>query len=207
MFKSASSSSRAERGPRPGLRQFKQSLRAPPSCPWFFAVPSGHVVGKAKQCGLTSRSSGEPPACHLAREAQLVILHLAGQPPRRCLPLNSNVLREEMNRVIKCCLLLLLLSCANVRGSALIGTWQTGVIESEWGACRITATYHEDGEFEGTVYFIEGGGSEQLQGSYVVHGDTILRDIDGKTVEAQFEINGNSMRQVIGDEVYTFTRK
>ncbi len=40
---------------------------------------------------LTPRSSGEPTACRLAREAALVIIGLAGQSSHRRLPLSSNV--------------------------------------------------------------------------------------------------------------------
>ena len=47
--------------------------------------------------GLTLRSSGEPPAWHLAREAPWFIMRLAGQAPRRCLQLSSNV-RPHMTR-------------------------------------------------------------------------------------------------------------
>jgi hypothetical protein len=51
------------------------------------------------RCGLTLRSSGEPPAWHLARDAPLVILRLAGQAPCRRLPLSSNV-RRRMPEVL-----------------------------------------------------------------------------------------------------------
>ena len=45
----------------------------------------------ATECGPTLRSSGQPPAWHLAREALQVIIRLAGQAPHRRLPLSSNV--------------------------------------------------------------------------------------------------------------------
>ena len=45
----------------------------------------------AAKCGLTLRSSGPPPAWHLAREAIQVIIRLAGQAPIRWCPLSSNV--------------------------------------------------------------------------------------------------------------------
>ncbi len=44
-----------------------------------------------RRWGLTPRSSGEPTACRLAREAVLVIIGLAGQSSHRRLPLSSNV--------------------------------------------------------------------------------------------------------------------
>ncbi len=44
---------------------------------------------------LTPRSSGEPTACRLAREAVLVIIGLAGQSSHRRLPLSSNVRLHE----------------------------------------------------------------------------------------------------------------
>ena len=44
-----------------------------------------------KKCGLTLRSSGPPPAWHLAREAIQVIIRLAGHAPTRRRPLSSNV--------------------------------------------------------------------------------------------------------------------
>jgi hypothetical protein len=40
---------------------------------------------------LTLRSSGPPPAWHLAREAMQCIIRLAGQAPRQWCPLSSNV--------------------------------------------------------------------------------------------------------------------
>ena len=43
------------------------------------------------RCGLTLRSSGPPPAWHLAREPLQVIIRLAGQAPHRRRPLTSNV--------------------------------------------------------------------------------------------------------------------
>ena len=46
--------------------------------------------------GLTLRSSqGPPPAWHLAREALVLIIRLAGQAPRRLRPLSSNVRRHK----------------------------------------------------------------------------------------------------------------
>jgi len=42
-------------------------------------------------CCLTGRSSGQPPASHLARKALTVIIRLAGQAPYRRPPLNYHV--------------------------------------------------------------------------------------------------------------------
>jgi hypothetical protein len=49
------------------------------------------MVAFSPPAGLTTRSSGEPTACRLAREAALVIIGLAGQAAHRRLPLSSNV--------------------------------------------------------------------------------------------------------------------
>ena len=64
-----------------------QALRAVPSrllpaCASFFWL---------RACCLTGRSSGPPPAWHLAREALWSIVRLAGQAPFRQRPLSSNV--------------------------------------------------------------------------------------------------------------------
>ena len=53
-------------------------------------------VSAGQKCGLTLRSSGPPPAWHLAREAMQGIIRLAGQAPRRWCPLSSNV-RPHVN--------------------------------------------------------------------------------------------------------------
>ena len=57
-----------------------------------------------RKCGLTLRSSGPPPAWHLAREPVQVIIRFAGQAPTRRGPLSSNV-RPRMNnpRVFEAC--------------------------------------------------------------------------------------------------------
>ena len=61
-------------------------------------MPNGHGCSSVQcwcpPCGLTRRSSGRATACHCAREALLVILHIAGTASRRCAPLNSNVRRR-----------------------------------------------------------------------------------------------------------------
>ena len=46
-------------------------------------------------CGLTLRSSGPPPAWHLAREPASVIIRFAGQAPTRWRPLSSNVMQTQ----------------------------------------------------------------------------------------------------------------
>jgi hypothetical protein len=51
------------------------------------------ALGVPGECGLTLRSSGPPPARHLAREPASVIIRLAGQAPTRFRPLSSNVRR------------------------------------------------------------------------------------------------------------------
>ena len=52
---------------------------------------SAATLAPIKGCCLTLRSSGRPPARHLAREALTVIIRLAGQAPSRRQPLSSNV--------------------------------------------------------------------------------------------------------------------
>jgi len=51
---------------------------------------------RPQACCLTHRSSGQPPASHLAREALTVIIRLAGQAPSRRLPLSSNVRHQRV---------------------------------------------------------------------------------------------------------------
>ena len=48
-------------------------------------------AGSPQHRGLTGRSSGPPPAWHLAREALWFIIRLTGQAPYRRRPLSSNV--------------------------------------------------------------------------------------------------------------------
>jgi hypothetical protein len=55
------------------------------------AVLTTHLAVGPQQSRLTLRSSGPPPAWHLAREAVQVIIRLAGQAPHRRRPLTSNV--------------------------------------------------------------------------------------------------------------------
>jgi hypothetical protein len=52
---------------------------------------NGHSSVHARQRGLTLRSSGLPPARHLARATSSVIIRRAGQAPCRRQPLSSNV--------------------------------------------------------------------------------------------------------------------
>jgi hypothetical protein len=59
--------------------------------PWFCQFIFAQQFGQPKRCGLTLRSKGRAPACHLAREAVLSIIGLAGQAPYRRAPLSSNV--------------------------------------------------------------------------------------------------------------------
>jgi hypothetical protein len=80
-----------------------RSQRCPPSAPLAHRHCAGlprpaslvrrppAMVAFSPPAGLTPRSSGEPTACRLAREAVLVIIGLAGQSSHRRLPLSSNV--------------------------------------------------------------------------------------------------------------------
>ena len=59
---------------------------------------AGQAQAAGKECGLTLRSSGPPPARHLGREPASVIIGLAAQAPCRFRPLSSNV-RQQVRRV------------------------------------------------------------------------------------------------------------
>jgi hypothetical protein len=58
------------------------------------------MVAFSPTAGLTTRSSGEPTACRLAREAVLVIIGLAGQSSHRRLPLSSNVRPHKAHHLV-----------------------------------------------------------------------------------------------------------
>ena len=49
------------------------------------------ALSRQEECGLTLRSTGHAPACRQAREAPRLSLRFAGQSPRRCVPVSSNV--------------------------------------------------------------------------------------------------------------------
>ena len=51
-------------------------------------------------CCLTGRSSGQPPASHLAREALTVIIHLAGQVPYQRPPLSYHVRPHKLRPIV-----------------------------------------------------------------------------------------------------------
>lgn len=95
--------------------------------------------------------------------------------------------------------------CSDNRTDALLGTWQTGIIPSEWGSNRITATYFADGRVVGTNDFVDGG-ALSWDGTYRVRGSVIQRTIQGDTQEIVYRIGGDTMHQKIGDEDYMFTR-
>jgi hypothetical protein len=63
---------------------------------YFCASPSGIGLVRLEQCCLTLRSSGLPPARHLARAPVQVIIRLAGQAPSRRQPLSSNVRQHHV---------------------------------------------------------------------------------------------------------------
>ena len=125
--------------------------------------------------------------------------------------LSSTVLREKMKRLGAIVAIIIIIGCAGTRSNGLVGTWQTGVIESELGSSIITITYHDNGIVEGSIRFIgeDSGGGEMLQwyGTYTVDGDTILREVDNRVVKIKYEISGKSMRQVLGEETHLFKRK
>lgn len=95
--------------------------------------------------------------------------------------------------------------CSVKHSDALLGTWQTGAILSEWGSNRITVTYRADGRVVGTNDFISGG-ALGWEGTYRVRGSVIQRTVKGRTEEITYNIEGDTMHQKIGDEDYTFTR-
>jgi hypothetical protein len=100
---------------------------------------------------------------------------------------------------------LVLGGCSGQNHTALVGSWQTDVILSEWGSNRITVTYYADGRFSQSNDFV-GGGVLGGQGTYQVRGGTIVRTLQGATQEIAFAIAGNTMRQKVGNEDYTLTR-
>ena len=102
-------------------------------------------------------------------------------------------------------LLLVCCGCSSKQEVGLLGTWQTGVIPSEWGSNRITETYFPDGRVIGTNDFV-GGKPLGWEGTYSVRGAVIQRTIQGATQEIAYRIEGNTMRQKMRDEDYTFTR-
>jgi hypothetical protein len=102
--------------------------------------------------------------------------------------------------------LLVLGGCSANDAERLLGTWQTQVIPSEWGSNRLTMTFFADGRITGTNDLPGHEGVLGWQGTYRVKGSTITRTILGRTQEIAFRIEGNTMRQKMGDEDYTFTR-
>ena len=84
-----SSTSSQHRGRPPNIRR-----RCVESSRWRISSgghPNLHAQSTGQQCALTLRSSGPPPAWHLAREPVILIIGLAGQAPTRRGPLSSNV--------------------------------------------------------------------------------------------------------------------
>ena len=79
------------------------------------------------------------------------------------------------------------------------------MIPSEWGSNRITMTFFADGRVVGTNDF-PGEGVLTSQGTYSVQGGLIRRTIEGRTQEIEYRIDGDTMRQKIGDEDYIFAR-
>lgn len=96
-------------------------------------------------------------------------------------------------------------SCSGRQSDAILGTWQTEVVPSEWGTNRIMVTYHADGRMFGTNDFL-GGSPLSWHGTYRVRGSIVQRTIEGRTEEIAYSIAGDTMHMRLGDEDYTFTR-
>jgi len=78
---------------RNALHTFSAHRFSPAGCRRGVCMHRGNspFTSHPQACCLTHRSSGQPPARHLARKALTVIIRLAGQAPSRRLPLSSNV--------------------------------------------------------------------------------------------------------------------
>src|SRR2546428_13019820 len=75
---------------------------------------------------------------------------------------------------------LLVCSCSDRDSSKLLGTWQTDVIQSEWGSNRVTVTYFKDGRIVGTNDFVDDD-AIGWSGTYRVRNGIIDRTIAGDT--------------------------
>ncbi len=78
---------------RNALHTFSAHRFSPAGCRRGVCMHRGNspFTSHPQACCLTHRSSGQPPARHLARKALTIIIRLAGQAPSRRLPLSSNV--------------------------------------------------------------------------------------------------------------------
>ena len=83
----------------------------------------------------------------------------------------------------------------------IVGTWQTGLIDGEWGGSRITSTYHDDGNFEVLVDFTDAG-EMGVKGTYTIQGNILRRTIEGDEQDITYRIEGNTLYQKLGDENY-----
>ena len=93
------------------------------------------------------------------------------------------------------------------RDPQLLGTWETGIIPSEWGPSKITVTYFPDGRIFGTNQFVEAHSNLGWTGDYFVHDQTLIRTINGRSEEISYRISGDTMKQTFGNETYVFKRK
>ena len=89
---------------RNALHTFSAHRFSPAACRRGVCMHRGNspFTSHPQACRLTGRSSGQPPARHLARQALTVIIRLAGQAPSRRLPLSSNV-RPHTNSLAASC--------------------------------------------------------------------------------------------------------
>jgi hypothetical protein len=95
--------------------------------------------------------------------------------------------------------------CSGKERSPLVGTWQTDVLDSEWGSNRQTVTYFPDGRCSQSAAFV-GAGVLRNQGTYQIRGGTIVRTLHGTTSEIPFTISGNTLHQKFADNTFTFRR-
>ena len=89
--------------------------------------------------------------------------------------------------------------------NGIVGTWQTGLLDGEWGESRISTTYYADGSFDGLVDFTDSG-ELPFKGAYTIKGDIMERTIEGDTQEIIYCIEGDTLFKKIGDEDYVFKR-
>jgi hypothetical protein len=89
---------------------------------------------------------------------------------------------------------------------SIVGTWESGLIDGEWGESSIVMTFDNEGNVKGSVNFTDSD-AIPWQGTYTLDNGILFRTIEGKTEEIAYSIDGASMHQTIGEEQYTFKKK
>ena len=97
--------------------------------------------------------------------------------------------------------------CAGNTNDIIVGTWKTGLIESEWGPQITTATYSSDGTVEGMVEFPETNGKLDWKGHYYIEDQWMIHDINGDKVKFSVSIKGKIMTLKSGKESYIFEKQ